>query len=268
MQLANKVVALTGAASGIGRACALELAQRGCRLVLVDRDAERLATIGDDVRARGATVATIIADLGDAAAVDRAARDMLDAFGGIDVLFSNAGVAVVKPLAETTDEDWQWVMNVNLWAPIRLVRAIAPAMAARGSGQIALTASVAGLVGAPGMLAYSTTKFALVGFAESLRAELAASNVGVTVICPGYVPSGLHRATRYANPVFERMLDTMPSWFGVPVDRAARRIADAIARRDPQLVFGVEKLGWYLKRLSPALGFAVTRWTAQRAGIV
>jgi short-subunit dehydrogenase len=252
-------VAITGAASGIGRALALAYAGRGVELALIDRDRDGLAAT---VRDAGARATAFPVDLADPTAIDALAREL----GPVDILVSNAGVAVVKPLSETTPDDWRWVFDVNVWAPIRLTRALVPVLP-RG-GKLAFVASLAGLVGAPGMVAYSTSKFALVGFAESLRAELAASGIAVTVVCPGYVRTGLHRATRYANPAFERMLDAPSGWWGVSPEAAARRIVRAIDRGDPQVVFGVEKLGWYLKRLSPAISFAVARWAAQRKGIV
>ena len=257
---------ITGAASGIGRACALELARRGqLRLGLVDRDREGVESAAREARALGATVSTFVVDLADAEAVDQLARDAEAQLGPIDVLFNNAGVAVIKPMALTGDDDWRWVFDINLWAPIRLTRALVPAMIERKRGHIVMTASLAGLIGAPSMVAYSTTKFALVGFSESLRLELAPHGIAITVICPGYVKTGLHRATRYDNPAFERMLDAPPGWYGVPVERAARDIVDAIARRDPQLVLGIERVGWYLKRLAPRFSFALAsrmaRWT-------
>jgi NAD(P)-dependent dehydrogenase (short-subunit alcohol dehydrogenase family) len=264
----GKAVLLTGAGSGIGRACALELARRGARLGLVDINAASLDETASQVRALGVEVFPFTADLSREEAVERVAKEVEAAFGPLDVLFSNAGVAVVKPAVLTSEMDWDWILGVNVRAPIRLVRALVPSMVARGRGQIVLTASLAGLVGAPGMVAYSTTKFALVGFAESLRLELADAGVRVTAVCPGYVRTNLHKATRYANDGFERFLDSAPPWYGVSAARAAQIIVDGVARGRPQIVFGPEKAGWWLKRASPAVGFAVARWAARRMGIL
>ncbi|MGZ3408692.1 MAG: SDR family NAD(P)-dependent oxidoreductase, partial [Polyangia bacterium] len=165
-------------------------------------------------------------------------------------------------------DDWRWIFDVNVWAGVYLARAFLPAMVARGKGYIVFTASLAGLVGAPGMVAYSTSKFALVGFAESLRHELRDAGVDVTLVCPGYVKTNLHRATRYGNVGFQRLLDAPPAWYGLSSARAARRIVDGLARRRPLVVLGPEKLGWWLKRLWPSAGLAVTRWVAGRHGIL
>jgi NAD(P)-dependent dehydrogenase (short-subunit alcohol dehydrogenase family) len=264
----GKRVLLTGAASGIGRACALELARRGARLALVDIDATALEATVAEVRATGAAVTPIVADLASPHGVESTVAAALEALGHVDVLFSNAGVAVVKPLRTTTPADWQWVFDVNLWATIGLTRALLPTMAARGGGQIVATASIAGLVGAPGMLPYSTTKFALVGFLEALRHEVADAGIDVTIVCPGHVPTNLHQATRYDNAGFARFMTAPPSWLAVSPTQAAHTIVDGIARRAPWVVFGIEKLGWWLKRISPTAQFRVTRWLAHRYALV
>jgi short-subunit dehydrogenase len=139
-------------------------------------------------------------------------------------------------------------------------------MIARRRGHLAFVASLSGLVGAPGMVAYTTTKFALVGFAEALRHELAGSGVGITSVCPGYVRTNLHRTTRYANEGFRHFLDRAPSWYGLTDASVARSIADAVETREPLLVLGPEKIGWWLKRLAPETAFAVTHWIAKRVG--
>jgi short-subunit dehydrogenase len=257
---------VTGAASGIGRATALELARRGARALLADVNAEGLARAKEEAHAFGADVQTHVLDVADAGAVDALAARVLED-GPIDLLVNNAGVAVVAPFACTAPADWEWILGVNLHGTLRLTRALLPAMTARHDGHVVVVASMAGLVGAPGMVAYSTTKFALVGFAEALRLELADAGVGVTVVCPGYVRTNLHGATRYQNTGFRRFLDDPPAWYGMTTEKVAHDIADAVEARRGTLVLGPEKVGWYLKRLAPEAAFAVTRWVARCAGI-
>lgn len=259
---------ITGAASGIGRSTALELARRGYRVALVDIDGPGLAALEEEIRSAGGVAHGFQADLASAGDIEAVAQDVLRELGGVDLLLNNVGVAVVAPLLEISEEDWDWILSINLRAAIRLTRAILPSMLARGSGQIAFTASMAGLMGAPGMLAYSTTKFALVGFAEALRLDVIDHGIDVTVVCPGYVRTNLHRATRYRNDGFARLLDAPPSWYGVSSEKAARKIMDAIAQRRPLLVFGIEKLGWWVKRAWPAAAFAIARYGARRMGIL
>ncbi|MCC7384051.1 MAG: SDR family NAD(P)-dependent oxidoreductase [Deltaproteobacteria bacterium] len=266
--LAGQRVLITGAASGIGRACAIDLARQGAELALVDIDAAGLQETAHLVKSGGGRALELVADLRSPDAIESIAAAAIQELGGVDVLINNAGVAAVAPLLATSDADWEWIFSINVWAPIRLTRALLPQMIGRGRGQVVFVASMAGLVGAPGMLPYSTTKFALVGFAESLRFELADHQIDVTVVCPGYVRTNLHRATRYQNEGFKRMLDAPPAWYGVSEARAARLIGAAIARRQGLLVFGIEKVGWWLKRLWPAAAFAVARWMSRRAGIL
>jgi short-subunit dehydrogenase len=266
--VSGKTVLLTGAASGIGRATALELARRGARLVLVDINAEGVAAVAQACGALGAAASHVVVDLGNMAAVDALVARAQDELGPIDVLINNAGVAVVGPFARTQAADWEWIFSINVLGPLRLTRGLLPAMLARGSGHVVIVASLAGLIGAPGMVAYSTTKFALVGFAESLRLELFGSGVGVTTVCPGHVRTNLHRATRYDNPGFRRFLDEAPSYYGMTAERVATRLVDAVIHRQPLVVLGPEKLGWWLKRLAPEVAFTVARWTARRANIL
>ena len=260
---AERRVLITGAASGIGQACALELARSGAALALVDIDSAGLEATKALILPF-TTADTFVVDLSDKQAIDALAREV----GRVDVLINNAGVAVVAPLLDTSDADWEWIFAINLWAPIRLTRALLPQMIARGRGHVVVTASLAGLVGAPSMLAYTTTKFALVGFTEALRLELKESGIDVTTVCPGYVRTNLHKATRYGHSGFKRFLDAPPSWYGVSKERAARIIISAIEKRDPMVVFGIEKVGWWLKRLSPSASFAFTRWAAKRSGVL
>ncbi len=259
---------VTGAASGIGEATALAFAGQGAKVVLVDVDAAGLGRVAAAISSRGGGDApTYVVDVASAAQVADLVARVTREHGLVDVLVNNAGVAVVAPFAETRPEDLEWIVGVNVWGALRLTRAWLPGMIARGSGHVVVVASLAGLVGAPGMVAYSTTKFALVGFAESLRLELDGTGVGVTAVCPGYVRTNLSRATRYGNEGFRAFLDGAPSWYGLSKEHVADEIVDATTRRRPLVVLGPEKAGWWLKRLAPETTLAVLEWAARRAGI-
>lgn len=265
--LTGRHALVTGAASGIGEATAHELALRGARVSLVDIDATKVARVAAAIRARGGDAGHYVVDVASNEQVDDLATRAVHDRGPVEVLVNNAGVAVVAPFTKTRAEDWEWMSGVNVWGPLRLTRALLPDMLARGRGHVVVVASLAGLVGAPGMVAYSTTKFAMVGFAEALRLELGGTGVGVTTVCPGYVRTNLHQATRYDNPGFKAFLDAPPSWYGITSEHVAIELADAVEKDRPLVVLGPEKVGWWLKRLAPRAALVVSRWVAQRTGV-
>ena len=266
-QIVDRHNLITGAASGIGRATALELARRGARLSLADLDVDGARATASRASGLGRDASAYHVDMADAARVTGLAEAVERAAGPVDVLINNAGVAVVAPFLRTSTADWDWVDAVNVRGPVHLTRALLPSMIDRGRGHIVMVASLAGLVGAPGMVAYSTSKFALVGFAEALRLEVERAGVAVTLLCPGFVRTNFASKSRYHNQEFRRFLDEPPSWYGLSQERVALRLADAIVSRDPLVVLGPEKVGWWLKRLAPEAAFNVTRWAARRAGI-
>jgi NAD(P)-dependent dehydrogenase (short-subunit alcohol dehydrogenase family) len=261
---------VTGAASGIGKATALELARGGARVVLADIDTEGVRATAEAVRRLGRNghdVSVHTVDLSKKEDVEALAARVLEDGGPVDILVNNAGVAVVAPFLRTTEVDWEWLLSVNLWGPMRLTRALLPAMIERGTGHVVMVASLAGLIGAPGLVAYGTTKFALVGLTEALRLEIADAGVGVTLVCPGFVRTNFAKASRYDNDDFRRFLDEPPSWYGMPKERVAARLVEAVLEGRPLVVLGPEKVGWWLKRIVPEAAFNLTRWAAKRAGI-
>lgn len=267
MHVQGRHALVTGGASGIGKATALELAKRGARISVADIDEAGAMATCDAIRGLGGEACVHRVDMAMADEVDALAAAVVATSGPVDLLVNNAGVAVVAPFLKTTVESWEWVTAVNVWGPIRLTRALLPSMLERREGRVVMVASLAGLIGAPGMVAYSTTKFALVGFTEALRLELADENVGVTLVCPGFVRTNFAKASRYDNHDFRRFLDAPPSWYGLQKERVASKLADAVEANRPLVVLGPEKLGWWLKRAAPESAFAVTRWAARRAGI-
>ncbi|MBE7198333.1 MAG: SDR family NAD(P)-dependent oxidoreductase [Parafilimonas terrae] len=199
-QLADKVALITGAASGIGAALATGLGAKGCRLLLVDRDAEGLDTIARRIREHGTAVETRVIDLVDAEAI-RALPDWAAArFGHLDILINNAGVALGGRFDETHLEDFEWLMDINLRAVVRMCHAFLPTLRTRPAAQIVNLSSLFGLIAPPGQVAYCTSKFGVRGFSEALRHEYAGTGLGVTVVHPGGVATAISRNARGRRP--------------------------------------------------------------------
>ena len=260
--LSGRVAVVTGAASGIGRALAEELARRGARLALLDANESGLTQVASRLEALA-----LPCDVRDEAAVAKVAARVRDELGAPHLLFANAGVATVGPTLDVPIADIRWVVDVNLIGTMIVAQQFLPEMVAAGRGHVAFTASIAGLIGAPGMAAYTASKFGVVGMAESLRLELLGSGVTVTTVCPGFVRTGLHAATRYHGAAFAGFLDRAPSWAGLGADAVARRSIDATLRGTPMLTLGVEAAATWLKRLSPSVYVSLAARASRRAGL-
>jgi len=201
MDFRDKVVVVTGAASGIGREIALAFAGRGARLALADISEEGLRKVRDELEDLGNQVyaqevdVSIAVDVGDFC--DNVYREM----GRVDILCNNAGVALGGELQDISLEDWEWIVGVNLWGVIHGCHYFYPRMIAQGGGgQIVNVASGLGLVPAPGSIPYVTTKHGVVGLSETLRAEAALHGIGVTAVCPGFILTGIYRDARQCTP--------------------------------------------------------------------
>jgi NAD(P)-dependent dehydrogenase (short-subunit alcohol dehydrogenase family) len=191
------VAVITGGASGIGRACALEMARWGADVVIADLDERRMASVEGEIRAIGRRALSVRCDVSRDADVESLAAQALDGMGQVDLLMNNAGVVVGGPLEEIPMSDWEWIIGVNLLGPVRGVRAFLPHMLARGSGYIVNTASFAGLVPHnPQTIPYDTTKHGVVGFSAGLALYLKPRGIGVSVLCPGYVATNLMEQAR------------------------------------------------------------------------
>jgi NAD(P)-dependent dehydrogenase (short-subunit alcohol dehydrogenase family) len=195
----GKVAVITGAASGIGRALADRSVQRGMKVVLADVEVEALTKTEAALKASGATVVAVPTDVSQASDVVALAQRTLDVFGAVHLLCNNAGVGTEAAIWESTLEEWEWVMGVNLWGVIHGVRAFVPLMLAQDTeSHIVNTASMAGLVSGPGLGAYKVTKHAVVSLSETLHHELAerGAKVRVAVLCPGIVNTRIMESAR------------------------------------------------------------------------
>lgn len=197
--LAGKVAVITGAGSGFGREFARRAHRLGMRLVLADVEATALNAVVAELGAGGATVIGEVVDVAHDEDVQRLADRAYAQMGAVHLLFNNAGVGSGGLIWENSDRDWQWVLGVNLWGVIHGVRHFVPRMIAHGeAGHIVNTASVAGLVCAPNMGVYNVSKHAVVALTETLKHDLtmAGARLGVSLLCPAYVPTGIAQSHR------------------------------------------------------------------------
>ena len=195
--LRDKVVVVTGAGSGIGRALAMRFAREGAQLVLADIENEPVMETLAMVRDEGVEALEHVTDVSDWASMEALAEATLERFGTAHVLCNNAGVGGGGAIANQQLVDWQWVLGVNLWGVIHGISAFLPILQANGDqGHIVNTASVAGLVAGPGIGPYNASKYAVVGISETLYQELAGTSVGVSVLCPGYVQTNIASSQR------------------------------------------------------------------------
>ena len=200
--LSGRIAVVTGAAAGIGRAIAERCAREGARLALGDNDAGALAATAEELRRTGANVEWLTCDVRQNSHIEALVELCRTRFGDPDTLFANAGIE--GPLADpwnVSEEDFRNVVDVNLLGIWRAMRAVLPAMVARGSGSIVATASVAGLVGAGGLAAYVASKHGVVGLVRSVAISVAKAGVRVNALCPGMVDTALLR----------RLIDVQPA---------------------------------------------------------
>ncbi len=187
----SRVALVTGGGRGIGREIALALAGRGLAVAVLARSAAQVETVAAEARRVGVGALALAADVTDEAALTAAVARAATALGPADVLVNNAGIAESAPLVRTDTALWERTLRVNATAPFLLARAVVPGMLARGWGRIVNVASLAGLVGAPYVAAYTASKHALVGLTRALAAELGPKGVRVNAICPGYVATDI-----------------------------------------------------------------------------
>ena len=241
---AGGTAVVTGAASGIGEALALDLARRGSHLVLVDRDAERLEDVAVRIRADhpALRVVTHLADLSDDAATAALAERLVAEHPETTLLVNNAGVALGGRFDQVSLEEFDWVMAVNFRAVVRLTSALLPVLKAQPGAHVVNVSSVFGIFAPAGQAAYSASKFAVRGFSEAVRHELADNRVGVTVVHPGGIRTRIAESARTGSGVsieeYERGREQFVKLLRMPPEKAAARILAAVERRRPRLLIG------------------------------
>lgn len=257
--LAGRVAIITGGASGIGKALAEELAARGCYLVLADINSELLESTAAALRAGGAQLDARTVDVRDAAQVRALVEGAHRELGRIDYVFNNAAVNVCAELRDTSLEDWNLMIDVNLRGVVHGVHAAYPIMRAQGFGHIINTASAAGLVPAAAEGAYAATKHAVVGLSSTLRIEAASFGVRVSVACPGLVDTPILDSTKYVKLRSDALRKIWPGKPARPRS-VARQILRGVDRNRFYIVLTptVNAL-WRLHRYAPGASLGVGR---------
>lgn len=261
------VTIITGASDGIGAELARQLAKQAgsqCQLVLAARSVDKLEQVANQCRAHGATVLAKPTDVGQQADCVQLITDTIAHFGRIDTLVNNAGMSAHAPLAEVADLGWyEQLMRINLWGSAWCTHAALPHLKA-SQGRIVAVSSLAGLVGVPGRTAYCATKFAMTGFFEALRVEMAAHGVSVTIAYPGVVATEIrHRGfNALGAPAGKSSLNESGA---MSVEECARLIREGMHQRERDIVMSAKgKLGRWMKLLAPSLVDKLARAALQR----
>ena len=270
----GKLALVTGAGAGIGRATAVELARRGAdTVVIVDRDlaaAEKTATA---VREAGAGAAAYQADVSDDSAMNALAAQVNDEHGVVDILVNNAGIGMAGRFLETTPEHWDNILAVNLRGVLNGSRAFATQMVDRGEGgTIINVSSAAAFLPSKSMIAYGTTKAAVLAFSESLRADLADDGITVTAVCPGFVNTNIAKSTVYAGMTADEQdrarhrADAAYRRRNYTPEATAKAIVKAVKSGPPVLPIAAEsKLGYAMRRISPSLIRLLARYDIRQS---
>ncbi len=218
----NKVAAITGAASGMGRTLALELARRGCHLALSDVNDAELVKTAELAGAHGVRVTLTKLDVANREAVFAWADQVAKDHGQVNLIFNNAGVSLTVPLDSVKQSDFDWIMGINFWGVVYGSQAFLPHLKASGDGHIVNTSSVFGLISVPGQGTYNASKFAVRGYTEALRMELDLADCGVSATCvhPGGIKTNIAMAGK-VDP-------SMQALTGVDIETQKRRANKAI----------------------------------------
>lgn len=265
LPLRDGVAVVTGAASGIGRATALALSARGSHLALVDRDAAALHATAERVAKAGVAVSMHVLDLTDREALQALPEAVRTAHGRATILFNGAGASLVGRFDQLTLEEFRWLMEVNFFSVVGCTHAFLPLLIREPAAQIVNISSIFGIVAPAEQSAYAASKFAVRGFSESLRHELAGTGVGVTVVHPGGVKTSIATSARVAAAVDRELAAATSARFTelalrLPAEAAAAIIVRGIERRRKRLLVGADARSLdLLQRFAPASYWSLLR---------
>ena len=258
----GSVAIVTGAASGIGKAIALELARRGCEVMIADIDVAESDAVVAAIHVSGGRASASALDVADHSAVKALVDRTMADNGRLDYLFNNAGIGVTGDAAEYTLESWRRIVEVNFMGVVHGVHAAYPAMIQQGFGHIVNIASTAGLLPSPSMVSYSATKHAVVGLSRALRIEAHSRGVRVSAVCPGVIRTPMLQGGKHGILLMPLAETEQRKFIGeffeafrpMDPDVFARRMLDRVARNEGSIVIpGWWKVLWWLDRVFPGV---------------
>lgn len=265
--LANSRVLITGAGSGLGRACGLAFAARGARVAVSDLRLDAAQQTVAMIQAQGAEACALTLDVTSEDSFASAVGSLQSRWGGVDVLLNNAGVATAGTVLESPLRQWQWVLDINLLGCVRGARAVIPGMQAQGSGYIVNVASFAGIANPPALASYNAAKAAVISLSETLRFELH-PQIGVSVACPSFFKTDLlnsgrgqlAQAEHASAPQMMKVVGRLMEKAEVSAEQVAADIVDAVlSRRFMVMTHPDARSRARLKRLSPELYFRMAQ---------
>lgn len=253
-QLVGRVAVVTGASSGIGRATSLALAREGCHLALVDIDEDGLASAAAEVRSLGRDASTHVVDVASRAQMQALVGAVLTAHRHAHIVVNNAGVGVASDIVNHDLDDFEWLFGINFWGVVHGTRFFLPTLLAEEEGHIVNISSMFGLIGLPSQSAYCSSKFAVRGFTESLRAELVGTRVGATSVHPGGINTNIAKSSRIADGDLKERAVRFFATKTLPPSHAADLIVGAIKHDKARLLIAPEAYATdLLKRAFPSL---------------
>jgi NAD(P)-dependent dehydrogenase (short-subunit alcohol dehydrogenase family) len=267
MTLRDRTAVITGAGSGIGRAIAISLAQRGCHLALADIDAGSLTETVSVLPANGVRITQHHLDVADRATVAAFPAIVMAQHSGVDVLVNNAGVALSGTFDLMSEDDFDWLFNINFHGVVRMTRAFLPLLRDSTEARLVNISSIFGIVAPAEQVAYAASKFAVRGFSEALRHELEGSTVGVTVVHPGGVRTNIAEHARAPQGVDTaevlRRRAVFAKFLRMPPGKAGEIIVCGIEQRKKRVLVGSDAVGLsLLARLAP-----VSYWSVMAKGL-
>ncbi len=264
----NKRVLVTGATSGLGEALAVEFASAGWRVAVTGRSIEKADRAAEIVSGSGGEALPIVMEVTHPEDFDKAFKRVNDAWGGLDVLINNAGIAGTGRFEDVSIESWENMLDTNLWSVVHGCRTFLPLLKQSGGGHIVNVASAAGLYCAPGMIHYNVAKAGAIAISETLRAELSPENIRVTVSCAEFFKSGLldagkggaNSSTGENDPMQARAKADVASSAYSSKDIARYTISSMAAGKLYSLPMRETRMGWQILRRLPETGRAMMAW--------